>query len=257
VRLSPVNATTSQLRRKRRSWTCRSEGLRTADEFIREPHRFFSNICLPSIRKGCRVPVTASGRTLRTEHGGLRAGIVARVCSTLQGRPTGSAENVGGPTKRSRSGENQARATITTSQHVHGQWGRDVKVGRGGERSQVGESLPVLLGEASSRRPPGRGPAPPLGNERMLGLRITDGPGNGCLASTSPRTGSPMRSRASSWGCRSRWEPRWSSTWSATAPRRGPRVPVGPRTKSVLVVDTRPTPPPQAMGSRRRRDVGA
>jgi hypothetical protein len=128
------------------------------------------------------VPVKASGRTLRTQHSGLRADSVARVkCSTSQGRPTGSAENIGGPQQDNRSGENQAWAAVSLSSTSDGEWHRDVKVGRGGERSQVGESPPVLLGEASSRQPKGRGPAPPLGNERMLGLKITEGLSNGCL----------------------------------------------------------------------------
>jgi hypothetical protein len=129
------------------------------------------------------VPVKASGRTLRTKHSGLRAESVARVkCSTSQGRPTGSAENIGGPQQDNRSGENQAGAAVSLSSTSDGEWHRDVKVGRGGERSQVGESPPVLLGEASSRQPKGRGPAPPLGNERMFGLKITEGPSNGSLA---------------------------------------------------------------------------
>ena len=134
------------------------------------------------------MPVKASGRTLRTDHSGLRAESVARVkCSTSQGRPTGSAENVGGPRQDNRSGENQAGAAVSRSSTSDGEWHRDVKVGRGGERSQVGESPPVLLGEASSRQPKGRGPAPPLGNERMFGLKITEGPSNG--SSVNPRRG--------------------------------------------------------------------
>src|SRR6266851_255217 len=140
------------------------------------------------------MPITALGRTLRTGHSGLRAEIVARVkCSTLQGRPTGSAENVGGPRRDNRSGENQARATVTQRRSSDRQWGGDVKVGRGGERLQARHGEPVLLGEASSWQPSGIAPAPSLRKEWMFGLRITDGPSNG---PTSPaRLGeSPPRS---------------------------------------------------------------
>src|SRR5439155_26359318 len=129
---------------------------------------------------------TALGRTLRTGHGRLRAEIVARVrCSTLRGRPTGSAENVGEPTQHNRSGENQARATVSQGRSSDRQWGGDVKVGRGGERLQARHGEPVLLGEASSWQPSGIGPAPSLRKEWMLGLRITDGPSNGCSRLTA------------------------------------------------------------------------
>ncbi len=102
----------------------------------------------------------SSSWTLRTGHRGLRAGIVARTkCSTLQG-------------EHQRSGENQARATVSDRSTSDGEWRRDVKVGRGGERLQGASPVkaggPVLLGEASSWQPLGIRPAPPLGNGRLL-----------------------------------------------------------------------------------------
>src|SRR2546422_9843514 len=71
-----------------------------------------------------------------------------------------------------RSGENQARATVSDRSTSDGEWRRDVKVGRGGERLQGASPVkaggPVLLGGASSWQPLGVGPAPPLGNGRLL-----------------------------------------------------------------------------------------
>src|SRR6266550_6740184 len=148
---SPHHAAPPARRARRRA----STAAQNIGESIRTSARTY--VCFPSDQER-RMP--SSSCTLRTGQSGLRAGIVARAkCSTLQG-------------EHQRSGENQARATVSDRSTSDGEWRRDVKVGRGGERLQGASPVkaggPVLLGEASSWQPLGIRPAPPLGNARLL-----------------------------------------------------------------------------------------
>src|SRR2546427_9649045 len=151
-------------------------GLPTAAQNIGESIRTSARtyVCFPSDQER-RMP--SSSWTLRTGHSGLRAGIVARAkCSTLQG-------------EHQRSGENQARATVSGRSTSDGEWRRDVKVGRGGERLQGASPVkaggPELLREASSWQPLGLRPAPPLGNGRLLETGAY-GSGNGVNYTPQP-----------------------------------------------------------------------